>query len=379
MASPIDPHQAIAQGLAALQARDPAKAVTLLREASRAVPTAEMPWLALGNAELALGNLDAAEVAIDNELQLHSREVGALLIKGLLRERQGDSRGAASFYQMAANQAAVNGGTPPALADLLAHGQRFIASAQDDYAAHLTEVLGDALSPAMREAIDLLTGRSEIYLQQPSVFYYPGLPQKRFYDPADFPWLEPMLALVSQMQDELAAALSGSEAFEPYVTARPDRPAPNNPLLNDMAWSAHYFWRDGAVVEDHAQRCLATMAALSYAPMPRIPARAPSALWSRLRPGAHITPHHGMLNTRLICHIPILTAPRCTFRVGNETREWVDGIPFIFDDSVEHEARNAGPQSRVVLLFEIWRPEVGEEDREAITRIFQAIDSFGIN
>ena len=51
-------------------------------------------------------------------------------------------------------------------------------------------------------------------------------------------------------------------------------------------------------------------------------------------------------------------------------------MPLIFDDSIEHEAKNDGPQRRVVLLFEIWRPEVPEEDRAAIARIFQAIGSY---
>ncbi len=377
MAGSLDPHEAISGGLAALQARNPALAAELLREASSNVPAIEMPWVALSNAEMALGRLDAAEAAIDRALQLKSREVGALLLKGLLRERQDDSRGATSFYQMASNQAAIGGETPPPLADLMAHGERFIASAQGDYAAHLRDVVGDVLSPTMRQAIDLLTGKSQVYLQQPSVFYYPGLPQKWFYDTADFPWLEPMLALVPQMQTEWAA---GHDAgFEPYVTARSDRPAPNNPLLGKMDWSALYFWRDGSEVEENAASCPTTMAALAHAPMPHVPGRAPNALWSRLLPGAHITPHHGMLNTRLICHIPIRNAAHCSLRVGNETRRWEDGKALIFDDSIEHDARNDGDEERVILLFEIWRPEVPQEDRAAIARIFQAIDSFGIN
>ena len=80
-----------------------------------------------------------------------------------------------------------------------------------------------------------------------------------------------------------------------------------------------------------------------------------------------------MLNTRLICHIPILTAPRCWFRVGSERREWIDGVPLVFDDSIDHEAKNDGPQERVILLFEIWRPEIDAADREAIGRIFQIV------
>ena len=72
----------------------------------------------------------------------------------------------------------------------------------------------------------------------------------------------------------------------------------------------------------------------------------------------------------------IRTAPGCNLRVGNEVREWIDGVPLVFDDSIEHEARNAGDQSRTVLLFEIWRPEINEEERAALADIFAAIGDF---
>lgn len=360
-----------------MQARDPNRAAALLRDLLPEVPANQFPWMLLGNAEMALGNLDAAEAAVGQQLERDQRDLGALLIMGLLRERQGDPRAASSFYQAATNQAAVGSPVPPPLLDLMAHGQRFIDSAQGDYAAHLRDVVGQDLTPNMREAIDLLTGKSELYLQQPSVFYYPGLPQKWFYDTADFPWLEPMRDMVPAMRAELDSRLD--QGFTPYVKAAPDRPAPNNPLLNKMDWSAHFFWQDGNLVEDNARACPAVMEALGHAPMPHIPNRAPNALWSRLLPGTHIAPHYGTLNTRLICHIPIKMAPGCSLRVGNDRREWQDGTAFVFDDSIEHEAINSGPETRVILLFEIWRPEIPMEDREAIARIFQAIDSFGID
>jgi aspartyl/asparaginyl beta-hydroxylase (cupin superfamily) len=183
--------------------------------------------------------------------------------------------------------------------------------------------------------------------------------------------------LLPAMQAELSAVLEDGAGFSPYVHRTVNRPAPNNPLLDKQDWSAFHFWKDGERMEDSAANCPATMAALDQVPLPQIPGRSPNAHWSRLLPGAHILPHHGMLNTRLICHLPILTAPGCTLRVGSETRIWEDGVPLVFDDSIEHEARNAGSQQRVVLLFEIWRPEIEEVDREALGRIFQAIDAYG--
>ena len=105
MAGGGDPQSAIGAGLAALQARDPARAAALLREAAAVAGPGEMPWMALAQAELVLGNDDAAEVAIDCQLEQNTRDVGALLFKGKLRERAGDPRAATSCYQAAVNQA----------------------------------------------------------------------------------------------------------------------------------------------------------------------------------------------------------------------------------------------------------------------------------
>lgn len=371
-----DYQQQIEQGLAALKARDPANAARYLSEASKTAPPSDMPWIALGNAQLSLGRNGEAETAIDAQLELAPRDVGALLLKGWLREQANDTRAAVSFYRAALNQAAISG-TPPALQQLHGHAAVYAEQANDGFESHLLAALGTDLSPVMTEALELLTGRRQLFLQEPSLFYYPGLPQKRFYDPADFPWLEQMLALLPEMQAELHSVMTeGANGFAPYVHRAPNRPAPNNPLLDNEAWTAFHFWRDGDVVAENAMRCPATMKALSHAPMPQIAGRSPNAHWSRLLPGAHITPHTGMLNTRLICHIPIKTAPHCWLRVGSETRGWEEGQPLLFDDSINHEAKNEGDQERVVLLFEIWRPEIDAADREAIGRIFQAIGEF---
>src|SRR3954465_4336642 len=107
-------------------------------------------------------------------------------------------------------------------------------------------------------------------------------------------------------------------------------------------------------------------AALSKGPMSRIGSRTPSVLFSLLKPGAHIPPHHGMLNSRLICHLPLIVPPGCWLRVGNDTRQWEKGKLLIFDDSIEHEALNPTPDLRVILLFDIWRPELSEAERHGV-------------
>jgi aspartyl/asparaginyl beta-hydroxylase (cupin superfamily) len=80
------------------------------------------------------------------------------------------------------------------------------------------------------------------------------------------------------------------------------------------------------------------------------------------------------VNTRLICHLPLVVPPGCSFRVGNDKRPVAEGKAWVFDDTIEHEAWNASNATRVILLFEIWRPELTQEERDLVSTIFESID-----
>ena len=148
-------------------------------------------------------------------------------------------------------------------------------------------------------------------------------------------------------------------------------------MLENPDWSAHYLWKNGAPVPENAARSPKTMAALEQVPLPRIPGRSPMAIFSLLQPGTRIPPHNGFINTRLICHLPLIVPPGCGFRVGNEVRPWEEGRAWLFDDTIEHEAWNDSDRPRAILLFEVWRPELSEEERALVCAMVQAIDSLG--
>ena len=48
----------------------------------------------------------------------------------------------------------------------------------------------------------------------------------------------------------------------------------------------------------------------------------------------------------------------------------------MFDDTIEHEAWNDSDQTRVILLFDVWRPEITVEERALVVRLFEAIDAY---
>jgi hypothetical protein len=370
------------EAIAALQRGDGATARQRVDALRRATNPAT-PWLIIGQVEQALGDTPGASDAFERQLQVTPRDLPTLLVTAALKEQLGDERGALTFYRAALNVAAQPGfNAPPALSQRLHAAQAFIAAASERFAAHLDQAISDnglATGPGgtrLREALDLLMGRYELYAQQPSMFYFPGLAQRAFFEREEFDWIPSVEAMVSQMQRELAAMMATSGSFSPYVQTQNGSPPPANPLLDDPSWSALYLWQGGAPVEPNASRCPATMQALAHAPLPIIAKRSPLALFSLLRPGTHIRPHHGLLNTRLICHVPLIAPPDCTLRVGAHRRTWEEGRTLIFDDSIEHEAWNNGNATRVVLLFEIWRPDISIEERAALTDIFTAIDDY---
>src|SRR3546814_7386481 len=93
------------------------------------------------------------------------------------------------------------------------------------------------------------------------------------------------------------------------------------------------------------------MAAIAAIPQPRISERTPNAMFSLLAPGKHIPPHTGVANTRLVCHLPLIVPDGCWFRVGAETREWKRGAAWVFDDTIEHEARSEEQTSELQSLM----------------------------
>ena len=164
----------------------------------------------------------------------------------------------------------------------------------------------------------------------------------------------------------------------PYIQRETHRPVFNTKgLVDNPDWGAFYLVKSGAEVPENAARCPRTMAALRAVPTCRIKGRTPSVLFSFLRPRARIPPHHGFMNTRLICHLPLIVPPDCALRVGNQTRGWREGELLVFDDSIEHEAWNLSQELRVVLIFDVWRPELSEKEQALVAAMLQLIDSFG--
>lgn len=367
--------------IAALAKGEAARARDLLEQVIAAKRADTSIWLAMAHARALLGDKAGKIAAIDQALALEPGELSALLAKADHLASEGDQRAAAAFYGAALKHAPRFNQLPPHLQAALrrAHeaNQRVARELEDFVRAALDKQgFGAAQAPPrFARAVDVLLGKKRAYVQEPQYFFYPELPQIQFYERCEFPWLDSVEAATADIRAELRGVIGGD--FKPYVTQAPGRPNSDQlGLLNNPSWSAFFLYKDGAE-QPGAARCPRTLAALSAAPLTRIPDRAPSILFSKLAAGAHIPAHTGMLNARIICHLPLIVPDGCEFRVGNEVRSWVEGKAWVFDDTIEHEAWNKSGEDRYVLIFDIWRPELSEEERAGVAALCRAIDGYG--
>ena len=380
--TPINARHLGQSGIAALQKGDARGARAAFEQIIVAGQADASIFVALAYACHNLKDRAAALHAIDQALALEPRNLRALVFKADYLDAIGDSRSASSYYRAAVNVASSTDTLPPELRDTVAHAQAMC----DRYAAQFNNYLRDRLierglgegpsSRRFRQSLDILAGTKARYIQEPRNYFFPELAQIQFFERSDFPWLDKVEAATDTIRAELVEVMKENAAFQPYVQAAANRPHnAQNGMLNNPDWSAFYLWKNGEIVAENAARCPNTMAALADVPLTRTNHLSPSILFSLLRPGAHIPAHNGFVNTRLICHLPLIVPDGCRFRVGNEVRNWVEGKAWLFDDTIEHEAWNDSEQTRVILLFEVWRPELTIEERGLVSAMFEAIDT----
>jgi aspartyl/asparaginyl beta-hydroxylase (cupin superfamily) len=350
----------------------------LLEQSARDEDPGARLWAKLSAMRKATGDLHGALAALDQGLAIAPLDFSSLLARAYLLERLGDPRAGQEFGNALAQ-------APPddELADAL---KPAVVKAREKWSAFQSareEKLGQAIPPGAsafergraERFISNHTRRTRHFHQEPTTFHYPGLPEIERYGREEFPELSDLEGKTEQIRDEFQALIAAEHAQTVPYTQYPDRVPLGQwkELNNNRAWSAIHLIQNGRVVEANARHCPQTMAALAKLPQPKVPGASPNAMFSLLAPHTHIPPHTGVANTRLVSHLALIVPPGCGFRCGATKWEWREGEAFVFDDTIEHEAWNDSDKLRVVLIFDLWPPALGEFDREAVAAIIGAV------
>jgi len=139
-------------------------------------------------------------------------------------------------------------------------------------------------------------------------------------------------------------------------------------------WYVYNLYNQGTKIQQNCSRCPRTSELVeSVAPFMKDCAFG-NAVISLVKPGTHITAHYGPTNCRLRCQLPLVIPQDCIITVDLEERQWHDGKPIIFDDSYLHEVSHNGLKGdRIVLILDLWHPEVTAMEKEAINFVFSNI------
>jgi hypothetical protein len=143
------------------------------------------------------------------------------------------------------------------------------------------------------------------------------------------------------------------------------------------SWSQFYFFEHGFKDHKNCRAAPRTCALLEALPALTNCTHCDAKL-SLALPGLQVRPHCGPSNARLRIHLGLGGLNGASIKVGRQGEgggeeggedtgteateggnlTWGQGRCFVFDDSFEHELTHTGPSPRLVLIVDVWHPDL---------------------
>lgn len=192
-----------------------------------------------------------------------------------------------------------------------------------------------------------------------------GLRSMPVWPTDDLLCLRPFIEHADEIKSELLALREAQQSgFQPLkiptwaTKQKVASPDGAGALSHDAGdWNVFYLMLHEVPFDKNCERCPTTARLLK-----ELPRSYQHAFFSALTPGTHILSHHGPTNKKLRVHLPLTGTEGAELRVADRILTFEPGVPVVFDDSFEHEAWHHGDKTRIVLVFDIWHPDL--TDRE---------------
>jgi aspartyl/asparaginyl beta-hydroxylase (cupin superfamily) len=375
----VDAGALLADAEKAVGSGDLEMAIRLLQQAAEQRPEDSGMWLRIAALQRGHGRPRPALESVHRALAISPLDFTALMLRASLLDMLNDPAAPEAWGNALANR--PEGELPAALAAAVARGEQrhaeWIAERERRMVANMAaaEQFADAeeLRRIERFRSNVLR-RTRAFHSHPTHFHFPELAEREFHPRPLFAWLETVERATDAIAGELTAMMAAERAqLVPYIDYEDHMPVDQWRELNRNAdWTAIHLLKNGERVDANARHCPTVMTLLESVPQPQIAGAGPNAMFSLLAPHTHIPPHVGVNNARLVCHLSLVVPEGCWFRVGAETRDWKRGEAFVFDDTIEHEAMNPSDKLRVVLIFDVWHPDLSEVERNAVRGLIEA-------
>lgn len=184
--------------------------------------------------------------------------------------------------------------------------------------------------------------------EQPSMSRYPGLRSQPWHDPATLPAAVELERAAPQIIAEFRRL--DTSAFVPE----------NEPIARTGAWDVFVLYERG---RRHAERCGLVPTVTAIVEQHRtVRSLAGLVYFSRLAPHSRVAPHRGPTNMRVRVHLGIDVPPDCGIRAGDISSTWQSGKCIAFDDSFPHDVWNESERERIVLVVDLWHPDLTDDE-----------------
>lgn len=169
------------------------------------------------------------------------------------------------------------------------------------------------------------------------------------HDPDIFEWTALLEDNWTVMREELDEILRHREALPNFHDIAEEA----STISQDDHWKTFFLYGYGEKITENCARCPRTTELVEQVP------GMTTAFFSILSPGKHIPPHRGPYKGVLRYHLGLKVpepARQCRIRVADRVEHWEEGESLVFDDTYDHEVRNATGGERAILFLDVKRP-----------------------
>jgi aspartate beta-hydroxylase len=255
----------------------------------------------------------------------------------------------------------------------------------------------------------LRTSLSAQHRPRPSLFHLPGLRSLPFWTQQQQEGNGGETSTVTAYRDpEISSAVQLLEAhwetiLEEYLRVAPtlasdyqtDGKSEHGARLHRGTWEWHSYMLKGAVQPSFENNFPETSRLLQTLRDKRMLFEGTPfgyAFFSTLHANSSIDAHTAPMNLRLRIHLPLLVpegdatkgeddddkhALACGIQVGPLIRPWIPGKALVLDDAFLHRVWNKTSENRVLLLVDVWHPDVSQRERSEIVGMFRSAQQQG--
>lgn len=229
---------------------------------------------------------------------------------------------------------------------------------------HKTEVLSTIYSES---------GHGDVSVQNLAhVWMMPGLSRRPLWSPKDHTLMENLFSIFEDPKNFESILQEYKE-----VSELEDEWKAN--FILSGSWKTYFLMNQGDWNQEKSARCPQTVCLLESIGCLMKGMVFGNVVLSSLKPGSQIEPHTSPCNFRLRCHLALKVSNGFCLNVGKHTTTWQTGKLLVFDDSFVHsvchqshsDSDNNPEEDRVVLIFDIWHPDVNNTEQQALGYLFE--------